>query len=350
MTRLPTLLGLGVLVLATGIAGAAPRNKPKQKSPADQPKPPAPEQAQADRYFKSGVQLFKEAKFSEALAEFMRAYEIAPHPLVLYNIAGCHRELSHYSEAVSYYERFLAEGKGQVPAARLTAAQSELDGILARIARVTVTVTPDGASLTVDGNAIGTLVQMPLILSPGEHKLIASAVGHKQVERTVRVASGDELIVELSLTPLPTEKIDSARLIEHPVVLAPKTKRFAIGAAFGTNLLRAGDSGAPTLGGSLAIGSRLELGIDAVLIAYAVIPHVRLRVAGDALSLHVVAAAPIAITDDGMTKTFVASAGGLGLRYRASPALSFQLESMVSYAGKTHGTTIPTFIGGQLWF
>jgi len=66
--------------------------------------------------------------------------------------------------------------------------------------------------------------------------------------------------------------------------------------------------------------------------------------------VHFVAAAPISITDGGMTKTFVAGAGGLGLRYRASPILSFQLESFVSYAGKTHGTTVPTFIGGQLWF
>src|SRR5512147_1583179 len=113
--------------------------KPRKPPPTKPDEPAKHEQAQADRYFKSGVQLFKEGKFSEALAEFTRAYEIAPHPLVLYNIAGCHRELSHYGEAVSFYERFLAEGKGQVPAARLTAAQTELDGILARIARVTVT-------------------------------------------------------------------------------------------------------------------------------------------------------------------------------------------------------------------
>jgi len=76
----------------------------------------------------------------------------------------------------------------------------------------------------------------------------------------------------------------------------------------------------------------------------------QVKLAGDAVSVHAVAALPIAITDDGMTKTFVAGAGGLGLRYRATPALSFLLETLVSYAGKDHGTTIPTFVGGQLWF
>lgn len=338
-----------VAVIALFARGAEARPRPRKPPPTKPDEPAKPEQAQADRYFKSGVQLFKEGKFAEALAEFTRAYEIAPHPLVLYNIAGCHRELSHYGEAVSFYERFLAEGKGQVPAARLTAAQAELDGILARIARVTVTVNPDGATITVDGNPIGTLVKMPLILSPGEHRIEATAAGRKTVERTIKVASSDELTVELSLDPLPTEKEDASRLVEHPVVNR-RPKRFALGAAFGTNLLRAGESGAPTLGLGVALTSRLELGVDAVLVAYAVIPQVRVRLAGDAVSVHLVAAAPIAITDDGMTSTFVAGAGGLGVRFRATPMLSFQLESMVSYAGKTHGTTIPTFLGGQLWF
>jgi hypothetical protein len=30
--------------------------------------------------------------------------------------------------------------------------------------------------------------------------------------------------------------------------------------------------------------------------------------------------------------------------------LAFRLESMVSYAGKAHGTAVPTFLGGELWF
>src|SRR5829696_1958590 len=99
------------------------------------------EQKEADRHFKSGVALYKEAKFTEALAEFERAYEIAPHPLVLNNIAACHREMSNYGLAVKFYRRFLEEGKGKVPPPRIAEAQKDLDAILARIARITVTVS-----------------------------------------------------------------------------------------------------------------------------------------------------------------------------------------------------------------
>ena len=340
---------VAALGFAPSLADARPKKKPRP-APENQA---APAQKEADRFFKSGVALYKETKYSEALAEFQRAYEIAPHPLVLYNIAGCHRELSQYAEAVKAYTQFLAEGKGQVPASRLTAAQTELDGILARIARVTVTVTPDGATLLVDGSPIGTLVEMPLILSPGEHLLVAQAPGRKATERRVRVASGDELTIDLNLVELPPEPIKDlgvATTTTTTPALTAKPKRFALGAGFGTNLRRVGESGAPSIGLGVALGSRLELGADVVIVAYTVMPSVRVRLAGAALSLHAVGAVPISFTDGEMSETFVAGAIGLGLRYRPVPGFALRLESFASFAGKDHGTTVPTFLGGELWF
>jgi len=338
---------------ALGLTPSPGEARPKKKPRPAPEKQPAPAQKEADRFFKSGVALYKEAKYSEALAEFQRAYEIAPHPLVLYNIAGCHRELSQYAEAVKAYTQFLAEGKGQVPAARLTAAQSELDGILARIARVTVTVTPDGATLLVDGEPIGTLVEMPLILSPGEHRLVAQAPGRKDTERRVKVASGDELTVDLNLVEIPPEPIKDVGITSTAAATAPaagKAKRFALGAGFGTNLRRVGETGAPSIGLGVALGSRLELGADVVIVAYTVMPSVRVRLAGAALSLHAVGAVPISFTDGEMTETFVAGAVGLGLRYRPVPGFALRLEAFASFAGEPHGTTVPTFLGGELWF
>ena len=332
-------------------AAAAPKRKPApaQKTPA---------QREADRHFKSGVALAKEAKYAEALAEFQRAYDIAPHPLVLYNIAGCQRELSQYGEAVATYNRFLTEGKGVVPAARLTAAQSELDAILARIARVKVTISPTlaGTTLSVDGAAVDDLAN-PLILSPGEHHLVAHADGRHDTEKTVRVASGDEIAVDMPLAELPPVQPQPppAAVAERPppILAPPRPRRFAVRAGFGTDLQRTKDTGAPDLGVSAMIGSRLELGVDATLVAYAVLPSVRVRLLGDALSLHVLGAAPIVFSKGeagAMSSTFIAGAGGLGVRYRPTPSLAFRLEAMVSYAGKTHGTTYPTFLGGELWF
>ena len=345
---------LGLLCLDPALGTQVARAAPPAKAPPARPAKPdakSPEQKEAERHFQSGVELFKESKYAEALAEFERAYEISPQPLVLYNIAGCHRELSHYSEAVSYYRRFLAEGKDKVKPARLAAAQAELDGILARIARVTVTVSPglSDVSLILDGTPIDK-PENPLILPPGEHRLVARAAGRSDSERSLRVASGDEIAVELKLAELPPAPVARPQIVERIVPAPSAPPRFSLGASFGTNLLRASDSGAPSLDLGIAITSRIEVGAEVMLVAFAAIPSVRVRLAGDVLSLHAIGAVPISFNDGPMTGTFVAGGLGLGVRYRATPGVAFRLESFASYAGKAHGTTLPTFLGGELWF
>jgi len=348
---------IAMLVLLALVAPASA--KPKKKAPKPKPaqKQQTPEQQEADRHFKSGVALFNEAKFAEALAEFERAYEIAPHPLVLYNIAGCHRELSHYGEAVKFYKRFLDEGKGKVPKDRTAAAQKELDGILARIARITV-AAPDGAVLTLDGNELGTMpIEMPLMVAPGEHKIVVQSQGMKDAERTVRVASGDVIDVAMKLVELPAKPEEPVKpqrevgMVErNPARTVMRGRRFGIGAAYGTNLRQAADTGAPTLGLSVRATERIFFGVDAVMVAYAVMPSVRFQLVGERVSIYLALAAPISFKDGEMSETFVAGAGGLGLRIRATEGLAFRFEGFAAFAGKDHGMTVPAFAGGELWF
>src|SRR5690606_35803497 len=42
------------------------------------------------------------------IAELERAYEMLPHPHVLYNIARAYGEAGRYEEAIEYFERYLA--------------------------------------------------------------------------------------------------------------------------------------------------------------------------------------------------------------------------------------------------
>jgi hypothetical protein len=344
------LVGPAVLDAAPPPRPSPPR-RPAEPAPAE-PTPAEQLQKEADRHFKSGVALFKEAKYADALAEFARAYEIAPHPLVLYNIAECHRELLHYADAVAAYRRFLVDGKARgVPAARLATAQTELDALLTLVARLTVTVAPaelTDATLILDGAALDRPA-MPLILPPGEHRVVARAPGRRDAEQTVRLGAGDARTIELALAALPPPPPDPFVARGAPVA-APPEHWLTADAGFGMNLRRLGKTGAPSLGIGAAIGPRLGVGVELVLVAYAVVPSVRLRLAGDALSLHVIGAVPIAFATDAMSERFVTVAGGLALRYRATPRLAFRLEAYVSAGGKDQDAAVPTFLGGELWF
>jgi hypothetical protein len=337
-------VAIGVLAPAALVAAPPPRQGPAAATPNESTSHELL-QKEADRHFQSGVALYREAKYAEALDEFERAYEIAPHPLVVFNIAECHRELLHYAEAVASYRQFLIDGNGRVPAARLANAQTELDALLTLVARVTVTIAPanEEAVLILDGRELDRPV-MPLILPPGEHRLIARAAGRRDAARNLQLSAGDSLAVQLELGELP-------RLAVERVVTVPaQGPSLALDAGFGMNLRRLGKTGAPSVGLGAAIGSRFGVGVDFVLVAYAVVPSIRVRVIGNALSLHVIGAAPIALSSDPMSESFVTLAGGLAVRYRATPRLAVRLESYVSLAGKDHDTAVPTFLGGELWF
>jgi len=351
-------VAIGVLAPAVLDAAPSPRHGPPSRSRepaprASEPNAPAPAaatpnellQKEADRHFESGVALFREAKYAEALDEFERAYEISPHPLVLFNIAQCHRELLHYAEAVASFRKFLVDGNGRVPAARLAAVQTQLDALLTLVARVTVTIAPanEEAVLIVDGRELDRPV-MPLILPPGEHRLIARAAGRRDAARNLQLSAGDSLSVHLELGELPRIAI------ERVVTVPAPGPSLALDAGFGMNLRRLGKTGAPSVGLSAAISSRFGVGVDFVLVAYAVVPAIRVRVIGNALSLHVIGAVPIALSSDPMSGSFVTLAGGLAVRYRATPRLAVRLESYVSFGGKDQDTAVPTFLGGELWF
>jgi hypothetical protein len=47
-------------------------------------------------------------KLDEALKQYVRAYEIAPHPFVLYNMADIYRRMKKYDRAIDTYEKYLA--------------------------------------------------------------------------------------------------------------------------------------------------------------------------------------------------------------------------------------------------
>jgi len=68
--------------------------------------------ARADVFYDTyqhGLAAFKDKEYPNARAEFMRAYDLRPEPVILFNIAQTYR-LEHNSEqALVYYKRFLTE-------------------------------------------------------------------------------------------------------------------------------------------------------------------------------------------------------------------------------------------------
>lgn len=63
----------------------------------------------AEQHSKRGVELYAEGKLPEAVAEMLKAYELAPAPGLLYNIARIYQKMGQRDLAITYLKRFVTQ-------------------------------------------------------------------------------------------------------------------------------------------------------------------------------------------------------------------------------------------------
>jgi len=105
-----------------------------------------------------GAALVKDAKWSEALAAFERSAALKSHPQTTYSIGACERALGHLTRARGALRAALAandSGGGTILKPEVVAeAKAMLTEVDARLVRLTMRVSPDGALLAVDGRPL----------------------------------------------------------------------------------------------------------------------------------------------------------------------------------------------------
>lgn len=62
---------------------------------------------EARSHFKKGMESITAGKYDEGIAELQKAYQLLPHPNVLYNIARAYAEAGDLDEAVTYFRKYL---------------------------------------------------------------------------------------------------------------------------------------------------------------------------------------------------------------------------------------------------
>ncbi len=157
--------------------------------------------AEARTAFQEGVRQFSEQRFAEALEAFRRAYRIRPHPSVLVNIANCHVALEQPQQAVTLFERYLADPATNLTPAQRTEIEQALEGARRRLATITLHVVPAGAEVFLDGDMVGTSpLRRPLQTGPGPHVFEARLGGLGTQQFQTRLVAGGQLTITLDLS------------------------------------------------------------------------------------------------------------------------------------------------------
>lgn len=191
-------------------------------------------QKEASSHFERGVTLYGETDYAAALVEFKRAYEIAPNPLVLYNIGQANFQLRNYAAALEFLQRYHDEAGASAPHA--AEVEQSIAALKARVGRLSVSANLP-AEVTMDDEARGAAPLTGILVSVGRHKLVVKHAGSPAQERTVEIAAGDtreEKFEFVEAKVVETPKIAPKK--EEPKGLSP----VATGAWIGAGALLAG--------------------------------------------------------------------------------------------------------------
>jgi hypothetical protein len=171
-----------------------------------------------------GNQLFEQKKFAPALAKYESAYRIYPSPKILYNIAEAHRELSHYGEAATYYERFLKEANVDPSSPVYAKVNERLQSLKSNLAYIAVQSSVSGAEVRIDGRSVGRTPLEPVAVAPGTHEVSATAAGRQPFRTSVDASAGKSVSVPLALAMAESPKGSSKAAAAPPPPPPPKTE------------------------------------------------------------------------------------------------------------------------------
>ena len=171
----------------------------RAKLPPETPPPAAAVDEARERYQKA-IKLYQEEGAVEAaLAEMQRAYDLAPHYKVLYNVGQAARTLRDYPLALHAFQRYLADGGEKISAKRRAAVVKEIKELKTYVSAVDIRVNVDGAKITVDDALVGVSpLDDPVMVGAGRVRVRAQ-LGKQSDARTLVVPGGDQLTVELEL-------------------------------------------------------------------------------------------------------------------------------------------------------
>ena len=229
---------LGVVVAVAMLILSPSRIGNAQPGPgASTPASASPRDA-ARKLVKDGIAAQDAKDYSSAIALYLKAFSLDPHPLLLFNVGQAHRLAGCPERAVPFYERYLAlEPKGTQSAAAQAAladirSAAKPDGphcskvptaddatgavpVASPPGRLKLRSLPAGVVVMVDGVKVG-VTPIEHELAAGTHTIVLVDRGMLVGERKIEI--GADAVVEVTM---PVERPDRVPQQKGPSRLAP---------------------------------------------------------------------------------------------------------------------------------
>jgi hypothetical protein len=148
---------------------------------------------------KEAVTEHAEGHFVEARAQFLRAHQLHPSARTLRGLGMVEFELRNYGESVRYLQAALGCQVRPLDAELAEETEQLLARARAYVGEVHVALSPEAATILVDGVTVARGPEAALVLIVGDHVLEFRASGLRPERRTVQVRSGERTTLEVRL-------------------------------------------------------------------------------------------------------------------------------------------------------
>lgn len=196
------VLQLGALLaLAHGAAAQAAPVAPATPAAPATGTPPGSDR-NYDKTIESALNEYRLGNWDEAAALFVKAHALRPSARTLRGMGLSEFENRKYVLALVHCSAALSDVRNPLNAEQ----RSELDSVIKRasefVARVTLTVEPEFATVTVDGTTPYRDTADQILLDPGPHELVVSDTRGSE-RRRLEVTSGQRLALTVAVRPDP---------------------------------------------------------------------------------------------------------------------------------------------------
>jgi hypothetical protein len=167
--------------------------------------------------------LFRGGNSEAAVAEFTKAYRLAPSYRILYNIGQAYYDLHDYVSVLRILRQYLADGGTDIAPARRAEVEALNEKLEGRIAHLDIETNIDGAEIRIDDLALGVSpLPFSVAVNSGLRRISAVKSGYQSAVSVVTVAGGDTVKVELRLAEEsgpPVQHVPSPALVpQYPSV------------------------------------------------------------------------------------------------------------------------------------
>lgn len=186
-------------------------------APAKPPAKPDADTEAAKTYSQWALTLYKQARYSEAIAKFEEAYRLKPHPIIFFNVGRCYEQLGDIPRALKNYREYLRLLPDAKDRETVSDAISNLERRLKEqgVQQITIITDPSGARVSVDGKYMG-LSPMSTEIKPGNHLLALTKDGFETLEKNVVLSAEKSMELNLSLKPV-TKPVEVGKPVDKPV-------------------------------------------------------------------------------------------------------------------------------------